>query len=419
MCGIAGELRRDGAADVAALRRMQEALSPRGPDGDGLWTSGGTGLAHRRLKIVDLSERGAQPMAEPRLGLVCVFNGMVYNHRELRAELEGRGHAFFSTSDTEVVLRAYAEWGERCVERFLGMFAFCIAERDTGRLFLARARLGVKPLYLAEVPGAVRFASTLPALLAGGGVDTAVDAVALHHYLSFHSVVPAPRTILAGVRKLPPATTLTIEPDGHREERCYWRARFERDPERAGWSAQDWADAVHEALRVAVQRRMVADVPVGVLLSGGLDSSLIVALLAESGQTGLMTFSVGFGDVGGREGNEFRYSDLVAERFGTDHCQIMVEEHRLLEALQDAIAAMSEPMISHDCVAFHLLSEEVARHRKVVQSGQGADEVFAGSSWSPPLAEVQDGDGVDVYRASFVDRPHAEMTELLEDRYRV
>src|SRR4051794_6450328 len=414
MCGIAGELGRDGPADVAALRRMQETMTGRGPDGDGLWSERGAGLAHRRLSIIDLSERGAQPMVDPALGLVAVFNGIIYNHRELRAELEAAGHAFFSTSDTEVILKAYARWGERCVERFKGMFAFCVVERASGRVVLARDRLGVKPLYLAEVGGALRFASTLPALLAGGGVDTALDPVALHHYLSFHSVVPAPRTILAGVRKLPPATTLTIEPDGTRRQQRYWRASFERDPARAGWTERDWAEAVHDALRVAVERRMVSDVPVGVLLSGGLDSSLIVALLAESGQTGLATFSVGFGDVGGRAGNEFHFSDLVAERFGTDHRRFIVEEERMLEALDAAIGAMSEPMVSHDCVAFHLLSEEVARHRKVVQSGQGADEVFGGYYWYPPLLDAPGGDGAETYRAHFVDRPHAEMAEVLE-----
>src|SRR4051794_19772037 len=252
---------------------MQETMADRGPDGDGLWTERAAGLAHRRLSIIDLSERGAQPMLDPQLGLVCVFNGIIYNHRELRAQLEAAGHSFFSTSDTEVVLKGYAEWGERCVERFLGMFAFCVVERGSGGAFLARDRLGVKPLYLAEVDGGLRFASTLPALLAGGGVDTSIDPVSLHHYLSFHSVVPAPRTVLAGVSKLPPATTLTIEPDGTRRERRYWRPSYERDPEREGWSAGDWAGAVRDALRAAVERRMVSDVPVGVLLSGGLDSS--------------------------------------------------------------------------------------------------------------------------------------------------
>ncbi len=415
MCGIAGELRPGGRADLGALRRMQDALAARGPDGEGIWSERGAGLAHRRLSVIDLSVRGAQPMVDAGLGLVCVFNGCVYNHHELRAELERLGHPFFSTSDTEVVLKAYREWGADCVSHLIGMFAFCIVERETGCAFLARDRLGIKPLYLADAGGALRFASTLPALLAAGGVDTSLDPVALHHYLSFHSVVPAPRTVLAGVRKLPPATTLTVEPDGARTERRYWRATYERAPEREAWSSADWAQAVRDALQIAVARRMVADVPVGVLLSGGLDSSLIVALLAEAGQTGLATFSVGFGDVGGRAGNEFEFSDLVAQRYGTDHHRFEVDEARMLPALERAIGAMSEPMISHDAVAFHLLSEEVVRHRKVVQSGQGADEVFGGYYWYPPLAEVAPcALGDDVYANHFVDRTDAEMDELLE-----
>ena len=417
MCGIAGELRPHGEADVEALRRMQAVLAPRGPDGEGLWAERGAGLAHRRLSIIDLSERGAQPMVDQALGLAIVFNGIVYNHRELRAELERAGHAFASTSDTEVVLKGYREWGEDVVDHLIGMFAFCVVERQSGRAFLARDRLGVKPLYLAEgVAGShLRFASTLPALLAAGDVDTSLDPVALHHYLSFHSVVPAPMTVLRGVRKLPPATTLTVEADGTRRERRYWRADFSRDPDRADWTAEDWRDAVREALRTAVRRRMVSDVPVGVLLSGGLDSSLIVALLDEADQHGLATFSVGFGDVGGREGNEFAYSRLVAERFGTDHMTFEIGEERMLPALDATIAAMSEPMASHDCVAFHLLSEEVSRHRKVVQSGQGADEVFGGYYWYEPLAA--DGADATTYRDAFVDRDHAEMAEVLVDAH--
>jgi asparagine synthase (glutamine-hydrolysing) len=205
---------------------------------------------------------------------------------------------------------------------------------------------------------------------------------------------------------------LVLEPDGRRHERRYWDPPFERDPARADWSAAEWEDAVMDALRVAVRRRMVADVPVGILLSGGLDSSLIVALLAEQGQHGLATFSVGFEDVGDREGDEFEFSDLVAAEFGTDHHQIRVGPERLVPALPRAIAAMSEPMVSHDAVAFFLLSEEVSRHRKVVQSGQGADEVFAGYYWYPPLLETS-GDGLDVYADAFFDRDHDGIASLL------
>jgi asparagine synthase (glutamine-hydrolysing) len=417
MCGIAGELRRQASPDRDVLARMSAALAPRGPDGDGMWFHDGSALAHRRLAIIDLSERGAQPMIDDELGLTVVFNGIIYNHRELRAELEGAGMRFRSDSDTEVLLKGWAEWGEGLLDRLIGMFAFCLVEHATRRCVLARDRLGIKPLYLHDLPdGGLRMASSLPAIVAGGGVDTRVDPVALHHYLSFHSIVPAPRTILRGVRKLPPATLLILEPDGRRRERRYWDPPFERDPARADWSAEDWESAIMDALRVAVRRRMVADVPVGILLSGGLDSSLIVALLAEQGQHGLATFSVGFEAVGDREGDEFEFSDLVAAEFGTDHHQIRVGPERLLPALPRAITAMSEPMVSHDAVAFYLLSEEVSKERKVVQSGQGADEVFGGYYWYPPLLESR-GQGLDTYRGAFFDRDDAGVRALLPDRW--
>jgi asparagine synthase (glutamine-hydrolysing) len=418
MCGIAGEIRFDGApADASAVARITDAMHRRGPDGTGIHASGPLALGHRRLKIIDLSERGAQPMVDPELGLAAVFNGCIYNYRELRAELEGHGYRFFSDSDTEVIVKAFHRWGAACVDHFLGMFAFAVAERDTGVVTLGRDRLGIKPLYLSEGPGRLRFASSLPALLAGGDVDTSIDPVALHHYMTFHSVVPAPRTILAGVRKLPPATIRTIAPDGTSSEHVYWRPSHTRKAEYAGMSARDWRDATLEALRLAVRRRMVADVPVGVLLSGGLDSSLVVALLAAEGQTGLKTFSVGFHAAAGESGDEFQYSDLVAKTFGTDHQQILVDPARMLPAVDHTIAAMAEPMVSHDCVAFHLLSEEVAKSVTVVQSGQGADEVLAGYSWYPPLARVPRSRGVEAYAQVFTDRPHVDLAGILEPEW--
>jgi asparagine synthase (glutamine-hydrolysing) len=418
MCGFAGELAVGRAADRDAVERMAATMSDRGPDGEGSWAHDAVALAHRRLKIIDLTSAGSQPMVDSDRGLTIVFNGCIYNYPGLRAELEGDDYRFFSTSDTEVILKAYAKWGRDCVTHFAGMFAFAIYEHATGRLLLGRDRLGVKPLYLAETAGGLRFASTLPALLAGGGIDTSIDPVALHHYLSWHAVVPPPRTILNGVQKLPPATTMLVEPDGSGDLRRYWRADFSRQDRYADWTDTDWSDAVLEALRVAVKRRMVSDVPVGVLLSGGLDSSLIVALLETSGQEKLATFSIGFDDVGTREGNEFKYSDVIAKQFGTDHHQIHVDTRRMLPALDGAVAAMSEPMVSHDAVAFYLLSEEVSKSYKVVQSGQGADEVFAGYSWYPPLWGVE-GSGADAYQAAFFDRRHPEMAETVSDAYRV
>jgi asparagine synthase (glutamine-hydrolysing) len=420
MCGLAGELRLDGGvADVAALGRMTGCQVHRGPDGAGFWARGPVGLGHRRLSIIDLSQAGAQPMVDPQLGLSIAFNGIIYNYQDLRSELAAKGHVFFSTSDTEVVLKAYAEWGSRCVERFLGMFAFSVVEHRTGRVVLARDRLGIKPLYVATSSACVRWASTLPALLAGGDVDTSIDRTALAQYMTFHSVVPAPRTILAGVRKLPPATIRTYEPDGTCADDVYWRPSFTRDPARADWSARDWEEALLEALRVAVERRMVSDVPVGVLLSGGIDSSLVVALLAEMGQTGLQTFSIGFESAGGESGDEFEYSTLVAERFGTDHHRIAIDNARLLPGIGAAIAKMSEPMVSHDCVAFYLLSEDVSKQVKVVQSGQGADEVLGGYDWYPPLASVPRGEAVEAYSRVFFDRRWSAMSSLLEPEWLV
>ncbi len=430
MCGFSGELRLDGrTADVAAVARMTDEMAARGPDGNGVWSSGPVALGHRRLSIIDLSACGSQPMQDAHLGLTAVFNGCIYNYQQLREQLRGEGYEFFSTSDTEVLFKAYHCWGPGFVERLQGMFAFVIHERDTGRVVLGRDRFGIKPLYVSEDASRLRFASTLPALVAGGGVDTSIDPVALHHYLTFHSVVPAPRTILNGVRKVPPATVMTLEPDGTRTERVFWEPDFTRDPDAAGRSEQDWQDEVLSSLRRAVEWRLVADVPVGVLLSGGLDSSLVVGLLAEAGQTGINTFSIGFESVDGIEGDEFRYSDVIAREFDTEHHRIRIDTDRMLPALGTAVAAMSEPMVSHDAVAFHLLSQEVARHVKVVQSGQGADEVFAGYHWYPPMQALTDQmrgasreqlveQAVGRYRDAFFDRSHEDMADVVAPEHR-
>ncbi|MEQ9121136.1 MAG: asparagine synthase-related protein, partial [Alphaproteobacteria bacterium] len=261
----------------------------------------------------------------------------------------------------------------------------------------------------------LRFASTLPALLAAGGVDTEIDRTALHHYMSWHAVVPPPLTILKGVRKLPPATIRTIEPDGTSSEHVYWRPEFERTEEDLRRSPEEWRDLVLEGLRTAVRRRMVADVPVGVLLSGGVDSSMIVALLAAEGQSGLSTFSIGFEAAYGERGDEFQYSDIIAERFETNHHKMMIPSAELLEHLPDAIRAMSEPMVSYDNIGFYLLSREVAKHIKVVQSGQGADEVFAGYHWYPKMANATDP--VAAYADAFFDRDHATLATQIAPDY--
>ncbi len=413
MCGICGDISFTGRTDLAAIQSMSDAMRSRGPDSQGAIAHGHVSLGHARLSIIDVSPLSEQPMVDSDLGLSIAFNGCIYNYRDLRATLTGKGYRFFSDGDTEVILKAYHAWGQRCVERFHGMFAFAILERDSGRVVLARDRLGIKPLYLAETSNGLRFASTLPALLAAGGIDTRIDPVGLHHYMSLHAVVPPPRTILKGVQKLPPATIMTITTDGQRTTETYWSLTMGQRSSDRRMSEEDWIDATHEALARAVERRRVADVPVGVLLSGGLDSSLVVGLLAESGHADLKTFAIGFESVGDICGDEFQYSDLVAQRFGTDHHQIRIGADRMLTALPDAIAAMAEPMMSHDAVGFYLLSQEVAKHVKVVQSGQGADEIFGGYHWYPPL--MHSNDVSSDYRAIYFDRDHAEMAEVLTD----
>jgi asparagine synthase (glutamine-hydrolysing) len=416
MCGFCGEIRFDDRPiDLGALGAVSATMIPRGPDGNGMFQQGRVALGHRRLSIIDLSTHANQPMVDSELGLTVAFNGCIYNYKELRAELASEGYRFFSHGDTEVVLKAFHKWGEKCVDRFYGMFAFAVAERDTGRLTLVRDRLGIKPLYTAEVPGGLRFASTLPALLAGGGIDTDLDPVALHHYMHFHAVVPAPHTILRGVRKLPPATIRVIEPNGRSREHGYWEPVFETRTEERDLRFEDWQDRVLETLRLAVDRRLVADVDVGVLLSGGLDSSLIVGLLAEQGQSGLNTFSVGFESVGDELGDEFQYSDIIAKHYDTVHHKIQVDSRALLlPSLPGCIRAMSEPMVSHDVIGFYLLSQEVAKHVKVVQSGQGADEVFAGYHWYPPMQKSADP-AMD-YARVFCDRDHHEYLRAVHPR---
>jgi asparagine synthase (glutamine-hydrolysing) len=412
MCGIAGEFRFDGRQpDRAVIEAMNARQAARGPDGDGVWIHGPVAFGHRRLKIIDLSDRASQPMQDAALGLAIVFNGCIYNYRELREELRGLGWQFSTSSDTEVLLKAYAAWGKACVEHLNGMFAFAVFDQNTGELFAARDRLGIKPFYYTESAHRFRFASSLPALVAVHEDPLEPDATALHHYLSFHSVVPPPRTILDGIRKLPPATRMTVTPDGRRSEERYWEPRYGREPgDRLAF--EDAKSAVLDALDSAVQRRMVADVPVGVLLSGGVDSSLVVGLLARNGAERLNTFTVGFDDAGGEAGNEFEYSDVIADTFGTIHHKFSVDASQLIEHLPACFEAMSEPMVSHDNIAFYLLSRKVAEHVKVVESGQGADEIFGGYFWYPPMIDSRDP--VADYARGFFDRDHDEMTDVLD-----
>jgi asparagine synthase (glutamine-hydrolysing) len=234
----------------ATLARMTKQLARRGPDDDGFYFDGPLGFGHRRLAIIDLTERSHQPMVDKALQLAIVFNGAIYNYKQLRAELQAQGYRFFSEGDTEVILKAYAEWGERCVDRLHGMFAFAVWNSARQTLFLARDRMGIKPLYFSRTGKQFRFASTPQALLVAGDVDTRIDPVALHHQLTLHAVVPAPHTILQGIRKLAPATTLTVDVQGGATVRRYWQLNAQRPAQEK--SEQDWIEAVHQSLRGSV-----------------------------------------------------------------------------------------------------------------------------------------------------------------------
>jgi asparagine synthase (glutamine-hydrolysing) len=416
MCGIAGELRFDGQqADLAALARMMCQVARRGPDHAGSFSDGPLGLGHQRLSILDLSIHGHQPMVDRETGLVLVFNGTIYNHPELRDELRHRGHRFNSTGDTEVILRAWAEWGPDCVKHFRGMFAFALWEMESRRLWLVRDRFGIKPLYYSKDGTRIRFASSSQALLAAGGVDTSIDPVALHHQFTLHAVVPAPRTVLNGIRKLPPAHMLRIDMDGTEQLSRYWELTAHRPADEL--SEDEWVEALRgKLMETTARHQAIADVPVGVLLSGGLDSSLLVGLLAAHG-TLPRTFSIGFEDQPEEKGSEFEYSDLVVERFGTQHTKIHIPNDQVLTRLPEAIDAMNEPMVGQDAVAFYLLAEQVSQHVKVVQSGQGADEVFAGYFWYPKMAAAQ-GTDLERFAPYYFDRDDAEFQGMVTPPYR-
>jgi asparagine synthase (glutamine-hydrolysing) len=416
MCGLCGELRFDGAApDLDGLSRMMRRLAHRGPDDEGVYADGPLILGHRRLAIIDLSAQSHQPMEDKALDLTLVFNGTIYNYRELRGELVALGYRFFSEGDSEVILKAYHAWGADCVDRFNGMFAFAVWNRASRSLFLGRDRAGIKPLYWARDGRRLRFASTLPALLAAGDIDTGIDVAALHHHLTLHAVVPAPRTLLSGVRKLAPGHVMSVDADGTTEARPYWHLKGQRPPQPMDEEA--WIANVRRELLAAVERQnTAADVPVGVLLSGGLDSSLLVGLLSELGHRDLQTFSVGFGDQGDVSGNEFQFSDAVAAHFQTKHHQYLIPDAEVLAALPEVVDQMSEPMVSQDVAAFYLLSQRVSQSVKVVMCGQGADEVFGGYFWYP-LMDAEIGAPVERFRRHYFDRDQDEYLATVGDDF--
>lgn len=368
MCGICGVLRRGADADPSALEAMSSALVHRGPDDQGTFVDGPVGLAARRLSIIDL-EGGHQPIANEDATVHAVQNGEIYNHAELRRELESRGHAFRTRCDTEVLVHLYEEYGPDFVERLRGMFAIAIWDARRRRLLLARDRFGIKPLYVHRRDGELAFASELKALVRMPGFRREVDPRALEAFLAFNSV-PGPLSIFKDTEKLLPGHVLLADEHG---VEAHEYARPAPLPER-GESMAALAEELRARLRDSVRAHLVADVPVGVLLSGGVDSSALAALAAEESGARVQTFSIGFEE---REFNELELARLVAERYDTDHHELIVRPDAA-ELLPRLAEVFDEPLADSSALPTYLVSELASQHVKVALSGEGGDELFGG-----------------------------------------
>jgi asparagine synthase (glutamine-hydrolysing) len=460
MCGICGEFITSISSayhpqiSAELISRMSQRMAHRGPDAQGIFQQQPTphsalSFGHRRLSIIDLSEKSTQPMLLPEDSThsqhsdqnrwALVFNGCIYNYRELRQELSKLGAIFNSTSDTEVILHAWQHWGEKCVEKLDGMFAFAIWDTKQKALYLVRDRFGIKPMYYTiqqtKQGMALRFSSTLPSLLECPEISHQLNSQALHFMYHLHAVTPAPHTILKSIKKLPPASFLKISQQQSLDENIqpqrYWHLPPQHQINIPKQSLEDWQKQSEELLLQAVKKRLLAaDVPVGILLSGGLDSSLIVALADKLHQQGewqqkLHTYSIGFEDIGDEKGSEFYYSDQVVKQFQTQHHRYQIPNDDVLKRLPEAIEAMSEPMFGQDCIAFYLLSEQVAKHTKVVLSGQGADEVFAGYFWFQQIYKQQQqatnnftvSSAYEQIANYYIDRTHNEWQTMIQPQW--
>lgn len=381
MCGIVGIFdygSQSPAPDPALLTRMRDAMQHRGPDDQGLYFSpdGRLGLGFRRLAIIDLSPAGNQPMSTPDGALWIVYNGEIYNYRELRTELEACGCRFRSHTDTEVLLYLYRQHGPAMLERLRGMFAFALWDARAGRLWLARDRIGVKPLYYTFANGRFLFASEIKALLLHPDVTPALNEEGLYHYLTFLTT-PAPHTLFAGIYKLPPGHTLTVDRQGSAHVEEYWDV-FQAPP--ATISADEAAEQILALLRESVKLRMVSDVPFGVFLSGGLDSSTNVALMAELMDRPVETFSIGFRNQPAY--NEFDYARRVARLFGSNHHEVIIDEQDFLDFLPQLIHHQDEPIADPVCVPVHFVAKLAKQNGVTVcQVGEGGDELFAYPRW--------------------------------------
>ncbi len=378
MCGIAGFVARDAALNFSScLREMADVIAHRGPDDEGFYqtmaSEGGyqIGLAHRRLSIIDLST-GHQPLGNEDGAIQIVFNGEIYNFEGLRDELIARGHRFATASDTETIVHAYEEFGDACVEKFRGMFAFAIWDSRRERLLLARDRFGKKPLFLAECDGHLLFGSEIKSLLAFPGMRAQVDQDAIWDYLAYR-YVPGPATLFAGIRKLAPGGIAVWEKGSLSEQRYY------SPPDQAPWTSQtppaDPVGRFLELLDESVKIRMISDVPFGAFLSGGIDSSAVVGLMARHSSQAVKTFSVGFDE---SQYSELGYAATIAKQFATDHHELTVSQDHLMDELPALVKFRDAPVAEPSDIPIYLLSKEARKSVKMVLTGEGSDEFLGG-----------------------------------------
>lgn len=402
MCGFAGFFARGNKRpEINQVLLMSAALENRGPDAIGVTIDEKIGLIHHRLKIIDLSNRSNQPFVDTNLGLSIAFNGCIYNHIELKQELLAKGYHFRTQGDTEVLLKAWDAWGAEALPKLRGMFSFCIHHHTDDKMILCRDHFGMKPLYYLDGKDGVYFSSSLDSFLKLEDFSAELDPFAVHHYFSMNSIVPSPMTIFKKVKKVPPSAFLVISGDGNIDIKNFiWHQddnndiHLLRDPE-------ERERELSRLLFQSCRRHIVSDVGGAILLSGGLDSALLTAMLSEISSKQLTTYSVGFEDFQGEVGSEFQYSDRVSNLFGTRHEKLLITESDIINNLPSMFSAMSEPMVSHDIMGYFCLAKLVSENHKVAISGQGADELFAGYHWYPRMLNAKDP--VSSYSEAFFD----------------
>ena len=412
MCGICGEFKFNGKSfNDVKLTNLMSSISNRGRDSKGTFKNTDIFLGHHRLSIIDTSDKSNQPMVIENY--VIVFNGIIYNYKDIRQKLIAKGHVFKSTGDTEVVIRSYIEYEDKCVDHFDGVFSFCIYNLTKKNVFLARDRIGIKPLYYSIDNSQLVFSSSMKGILSSKG-KIEINPIALNYQFTIHSMVPAPHTIIDGIKKLEPGHTLNVTKSGETHLHKYFDVN---NVELKKYSDDEIINNIDVLLNSAVEKRLnIADVPVGILLSGGLDSSLITAI-SKKYKEELNTYSIGFNTINNEIGNEFYYSDLVADDFKTSHNKYNISNDDLYHNLDTVISNMSEPMVSQDSSAFFLLAKNVSLSNKVVLSGQGADEVFGGYFWYEQIMKDQGRNDIEILSKYYFDRTFDNYCNAINKKY--